>query len=79
MRGAQGQALKTLIGIAYLKGDPMVIEAQGIRHEIAPTVTPIVLLTLDTQQAIATGLLAHWLRFMLATSILKASCLYKTL
>ncbi len=35
-RGAQGNALKTIIGIAHVlgTGEPVVIEAQGIRHTI---------------------------------------------
>lgn len=41
-RGAQGNALKTIIGIPYALGshEPTVIEARGIRHTIRPWVDP---------------------------------------
>jgi DNA topoisomerase VI subunit B len=41
-RGAQGNALKTLIGIPYALGsrEPLVVEARGVRHSIAPRVDP---------------------------------------
>jgi DNA topoisomerase VI subunit B len=41
-RGAQGNALKTLIGIPYALGsrEPLVVEAQGVSHRIGPWVDP---------------------------------------
>jgi DNA topoisomerase VI subunit B len=41
-RGAQGNALKTLIGIPYALGHrgAVVVEARGLRHEIRPWVDP---------------------------------------
>ena len=41
-RGAQGNALKTIIGIPYALGsrEPVVITAQGVRHTIKPWVDP---------------------------------------
>src|SRR5215213_5653152 len=41
-RGAQGNALKTVIGIPYALGypDPIVAEAQGVSHRIRPWVDP---------------------------------------
>jgi DNA topoisomerase VI subunit B len=41
-RGAQGNALKTVIGIPYALGsrEPLVVEAQGISHQIKPWVDP---------------------------------------
>jgi DNA topoisomerase VI subunit B len=41
-RGAQGNALKTIIGIPYALGsrEPTVIEARGVRHTIRPWVDP---------------------------------------
>jgi DNA topoisomerase VI subunit B len=41
-RGAQGNALKTVIGIPYALGraEPLVITARGLRHEIRPWVDP---------------------------------------
>ena len=41
-RGAQGNALKTVIGIPYALGsrEPLVVEAQGISHRIRPWVDP---------------------------------------
>ncbi len=41
-RGAQGNALKTVIGIPYALGsrEPLVVEAQGISHRIGPWVDP---------------------------------------
>jgi DNA topoisomerase VI subunit B len=41
-RGAQGNALKTIIGIPYALGsrEPLVVEAQGICHRIKPWVDP---------------------------------------
>jgi len=41
-RGAQGNALKTIIGIPYALGsrDPTVVEARGVRHTIRPWVDP---------------------------------------
>jgi len=41
-RGAQGNALKTIIGIPYALGsrEPTVVEACGIRHTIMPWVDP---------------------------------------
>ena len=37
-RGAQGNALKTIIGIPYSLGshEPVIIEARGVRHVIEP-------------------------------------------
>jgi DNA topoisomerase VI subunit B len=41
-RGAQGNALKTIIGIPYALGsrEPLVVEAQGVTHRIRPYVDP---------------------------------------
>src|SRR5829696_5943836 len=41
-RGAQGNALKTVIGIPYALGsrEPLVVEAQGVSHRIRPWVDP---------------------------------------
>lgn len=41
-RGQQGNALKTVVGIPYALGvsDPVVIEARGVRHEIAVALDP---------------------------------------
>src|SRR5215212_3834252 len=41
-RGAQGNALKTVIGIPYARGsrEPLVVEAQGVSHRIRPWVDP---------------------------------------
>jgi len=41
-RGAQGNALKTIIGIPYALGsrEPLVVSARGVRHQIAPWVDP---------------------------------------
>ena len=41
-RGAQGNALKTIIGIPYALGsrEPTVVEARGVRHTISPWVDP---------------------------------------
>lgn len=43
-RGAQGNALKTVLGIPYaLAGEdaaPIIVEACGVRHTIRPWVTP---------------------------------------
>ncbi len=41
-RGAQGNALKTVIGIPHALGsrEPVVVEARGVRHEIKPRVLP---------------------------------------
>jgi DNA topoisomerase VI subunit B len=41
-RGAQGNALKTIIGIPYSLGshEPLVITARGVRHSIRPWVDP---------------------------------------
>jgi DNA topoisomerase VI subunit B len=41
-RGAQGNALKTIIGIPYALGsrEPIVIEARGVRHVIKPWIDP---------------------------------------
>jgi len=41
-RGAQGNALKTVIGIPYALGsrEPLVVSARGVRHSIAPWVDP---------------------------------------
>jgi hypothetical protein len=41
-RGAQGNALKTVIGIPYALGshEPLVVEAQGASHRIKPWVDP---------------------------------------
>ena len=42
-RGAQGNALKTLLGIPYALNltDPVIIESTGIRHELQVTVDPV--------------------------------------
>jgi DNA topoisomerase VI subunit B len=41
-RGAQGNALKTIIGIPYALGvrEPIVISARGVRHTITPSIDP---------------------------------------
>ncbi len=41
-RGAQGNALKTVIGIPYALGsrEPLIVKARGVRHSIAPWVDP---------------------------------------
>jgi len=41
-RGAQGNALKTVIGIPYSLGskEPLVVKARGVRHSVAPWVDP---------------------------------------
>ncbi len=41
-RGAQGNALKTIIGIPYALGsrEPVIVCARGVRHEMAPSVDP---------------------------------------
>jgi DNA topoisomerase VI subunit B len=41
-RGAQGNALKSIIGIPYALGsrEPVIVCARGVRHEIAPSVDP---------------------------------------
>src|SRR5215207_2722454 len=42
-RGAQGNALKTVVGIPYALGckdDPVVIWGGGVRHEIQPWIDP---------------------------------------
>ncbi len=41
-RGAQGNALKTIIGIPYALGsrEPIIIEARGVRHVIKPWIDP---------------------------------------
>ena len=42
-RGAQGNALKTLLGIPYALdvAEPVIIESAGIRHELQVTVDPV--------------------------------------
>jgi DNA topoisomerase VI subunit B len=41
-RGLQGNAFKTVLGIPYALGvtEPVVIEAQGVRHEVAVSIDP---------------------------------------
>ncbi len=41
-RGAQGNALKTIIGIPYALGvhEPITIDARGVRHIITPSIDP---------------------------------------
>ncbi len=41
-RGAQGNALKTIIGIPYALGvhEPITIDARGVRHTITPSIDP---------------------------------------
>jgi len=41
-RGAQGNALKTVIGIPYALGsrEPLVVESRGVSHQIGPWVDP---------------------------------------
>jgi len=41
-RGAQGNALKTIIGIPYALGvrEPIIISARGVRHIITPSIDP---------------------------------------
>jgi hypothetical protein len=52
-RGAQGNALKTIIGIPFALGGtrPVVIEARGVRHEIRAGTNPAGELRIDHQQA----------------------------
>src|ERR687897_1899743 len=52
-RGAQGNALKTVIGIPYALGsrDPLVLEAQGVSHRIRPWVDPAGLVHFDFSSA----------------------------
>jgi hypothetical protein len=58
-RGAQGNALKTVIGIPYSLGsrEPLIVKARGIRHAITPWVDPAggVHFTHDTTQEITEG------------------------
>jgi hypothetical protein len=58
-RGAQGNALKTVIGIPYALGsrEPLVVKARGVRHSIAPWVDPAggVHFTHKTTQEITEG------------------------
>src|SRR3712207_5489595 len=48
-RGAQGNALKTVIGIPYALGsrEPLIVAARGVRHSIAPWVDPAGVVHLD--------------------------------
>jgi DNA topoisomerase VI subunit B len=41
-RGAQGNAMKSIISIPYTLGsrEPVIIRARGVRHEMAPSVDP---------------------------------------
>ena len=52
-RGAQGNALKTIIGIPYALGsrEPLVLEAQGVSHRIRPWVDPAGLVHFDYSSA----------------------------
>jgi DNA topoisomerase VI subunit B len=58
-RGAQGNALKTVIGIPYALGsqEPLIVKARGVRHSIKPWVDPAggVYFTHDTTQEITEG------------------------
>src|SRR5262249_36672441 len=48
-RGAQGNALKTVLGIPYALGvrEPVLIEAHGVRHRIGAWIDPAGALRLD--------------------------------
>jgi len=48
-RGAQGNALKTVVGIPYALGreEPVIIEGEGIRHEIQPWIDPAGVLRIE--------------------------------
>ena len=48
-RGAQGNALKTVIGIPYALGsrEALVVEAQGVSHRIQPSIDPAGLVHFD--------------------------------
>jgi DNA topoisomerase VI subunit B len=48
-RGAQGNALKTILGVPYALGsrEPLVVEAQGVSHRIKPWVDPAGAVHLD--------------------------------
>jgi DNA topoisomerase VI subunit B len=52
-RGAQGNALKTIIGIPYALGsrEPLVLNAQGVSHRIRPWVDPAGLVQFDYNSA----------------------------
>jgi DNA topoisomerase VI subunit B len=58
-RGAQGNALKTVIGIPYALGsqEPLIVAAQGVRHSIAPWVDPAGVVHFDyaSTQAVTEG------------------------
>jgi DNA topoisomerase VI subunit B len=58
-RGAQGNALKTVIGIPYALGsqEPLIVKALGVRHSITPWVDPAggVHFTHDTTQETTEG------------------------
>src|SRR5215216_1253590 len=58
-RGAQGNALKIVIGIPYALGsrEPLIVKALGVRHSITPWVDPAggVHFTHDTTQEITEG------------------------
>ena len=58
-RGAQGNALKTLLGIPYALGvaEPVVIESAGVRHELRVTSTGSAMSTSPTRRPPAT---ARW-------------------
>lgn len=51
-RGAQGNALKTILGIPQALGsqDPVIIESQGVRHTIRARIDPAGNLGIDHQQ-----------------------------
>ena len=51
-RGAQGNALKTVIGIPYALGypDPIYITSQGVRHTIKPWVDPAGAVRVDHEE-----------------------------
>jgi DNA topoisomerase VI subunit B len=50
-RGAQGNALKTVFGMAHaLGGKPVVVESMGVKHTIAAKITPANELVVDHDQ-----------------------------
>jgi len=52
-RGAQGNALKTIIGIPHaLGGGTIIIESQGLRHEITASATPAGTIDIDSEVTI---------------------------
>ena len=60
-RGAQGNALKTLLGIPYALGvdEPVVIESAGVRHELRVSVDGPAMWSSPTRRPPATARWAH--------------------